>query len=248
VPVVRAASLLGPLNAAGALADIGPEARDALPALRRAFQKHQGHLFVAPKIVEALSRMGQPAVPVLIDALKSNCRNNYLVQEAAATGLGKIGPEAREAVPTLIAMLKKDDKDVRRRACQVLGKIGPEARAAVPALKEALKDKNDSVRESAAWAFVRIDPDTAKQEGIQDPPAVYYAGVCTDGTDFESDDNARASADDLGERVILWVNGKRASDDLLGRHEKPVYIKITRQTGGRFRGRGRQEEVPRSRR
>lgn len=239
-------------KAAEALGDIGPAARDAVPALRQALQKNKDKAFVPAIIVEALGRIGKPAVPALTDALQSN---NWVVCEMAATALGKLGPEAQEAVPTLVEMLKKDAS--RLRACQILGRIGPGAKAAVPALKEAVKDKNAEVRESAAWAFVRIDPSAAKQEGVEDPPPYYYAWLDADGKDFDKDDNASASGGEIGGRVVLWVNGQRASDysgggqflglekwlrpgknelTLSGRHEKPVYVKVTKHTGGGFEG------------
>ena len=242
------------LRAAEALGNIGPEARDAIPALRRAFQKNEGDLFLAPTIVSALGRMGKPAVPALIDALKSN---QEFVREKAATALGKLGPEAREAVPNLIEMLKKDDWKDRQRACQTLGRIGTEGRSAVPALKEAVKDRNAWVRESAAWAFVRIAPDAAKQARVPVPSPHYQAVIGADGKDFDRDDNASAGGGKIGGRVVLWVNGKQAGDytgggqvlplgkwlrpgenalTLTGRHDKPVYVKVIKDTGGGFEG------------
>jgi HEAT repeat protein len=239
-------------KAADALADLGPEARDAVPALRQAFQKHKGDIFFAPNIVDALGHIGKPAVPALVEVLKSGHEG---VGEMAAKALGKLGPEAREAVPDLIEMLKKED--ARLFACQVLGKIGPEAKTAVPALREALKDKNDEVRQSAAWAFVRIDPGAAKKEGVEEPRPHYYAWLGADGDDFDRDDNASAGGGKIGGRVVLWVNGERAGDysgggqvdplgkwlrpgknelTLSGRHDKPVYVKVTRHTGGGFEG------------
>jgi hypothetical protein len=140
---------------------------------------------------------------------------------------------------------------------QVLGKIGPEAKTTIRALKEALKDKKDAVRESAAWAFVRIDPAAAKKADVQEPAPVYHAWIDADGSDFDKDANASASGKKIGGRVIIWVNGERAGDyagggqvlplkkwlrpgknelTLSGRHEKPVYIKISRHTGGGFEG------------
>jgi HEAT repeat protein len=241
-------------KAVEALGDIGPEARDAIPALRQAFKKNKGNIFIAPGIVSAWGRIGKPAVPELIDALKSK---NEGVSEIAARALGKIGPDAREAMPVLFKMLKQDDWRDRQRACQILGKIGPEAREAGPALREAMKDKNAFVRESAAWAFVRIDPGAAKQAGVQDPQPHYSAWVGADGEDFDNDDNAAAGGGKIGGNVVLWVNGQRAGDysgggtildlekwlrpgknelTLSGRHDKPVYVKVTKTTGGGLEG------------
>jgi HEAT repeat protein len=50
--------------------------------------------------------------------------------------LGKIGPEAREAVPTLIELLKNKEGNDYRNAAIALGRIGPDAKTALPALRE----------------------------------------------------------------------------------------------------------------
>ena len=40
--------------------------------------------------------------------------------------IGNIGPEAKEAVPALIEMLKDENKEVRRLAASALDQIDPE--------------------------------------------------------------------------------------------------------------------------
>ena len=58
-----------------------------------------------------------------------------------ASGLGKIGPGAKEAMPHLTQGLREDrDKDARLAAAIALCYIGPEAKVAGAALIEALKD------------------------------------------------------------------------------------------------------------
>jgi HEAT repeat protein len=83
---------------------------------------------------------------------------NPTTQAQGAYGLGRLGPEARSAVPSLIEALKKDPP-VRRNAALALGEIGPDARAAVPALCEALKDSEWMVRWQAAQALGTIGAD-----------------------------------------------------------------------------------------
>jgi hypothetical protein len=48
--------------------------------------------------------------------------------------MGKIGPEAKPAVPVLAGLLRDDDRQVRRRVAIALARIGPRAKEAVPAL------------------------------------------------------------------------------------------------------------------
>ncbi len=78
-----------------------------------------------------------------------------------------IGPEAKDAVPALIAALKDPDEKVRERAAESLDRIGPAAKDAVPALIAALKDSNEDVRNKAAGALRRIDPTAKEAAGVR---------------------------------------------------------------------------------
>ena len=57
--------------------------------------------------------------------------------------LGKIGPEAKAAVPALISALKTNDEDVEYNVAETIGKIGTNASAAVPVLIKALQQTYD---------------------------------------------------------------------------------------------------------
>jgi hypothetical protein len=106
--------------------------------------------------VQALSGMGQAAVPELIKALKDD---DWQVRNQAAVALGAIGPEAKAAVPALVEVLQDEDKYFRSHAATALGKIGREATAAIPALRKALKDKDEDVRRDAAAALGCLGPE-----------------------------------------------------------------------------------------
>jgi HEAT repeat protein len=86
----------------------------------------------------ALVRVGEPAVPALINVLRST---NSAAQAGAVSALGLVGPQARTAVPWLIRILEHpevpDDREpLAYRAVQALGQIGPDAVSAVPALNQ----------------------------------------------------------------------------------------------------------------
>jgi HEAT repeat protein len=83
---------------------------------------------------------------------------NPAIQARGAYGLSRLGHEARSAVPSLIAALKKDSV-VRQNAALALGLIGPDARDAVSALCETLGDSEWPVRRQAALALGRIGPE-----------------------------------------------------------------------------------------
>jgi|GEM_PF-3052192 len=85
---------------------------------------------------DALSRIGAPAVPALVDILHDR---DHERRSHAARALARIGPAARDAVPDLIAALDEPDLKVRKNIIRALGQIGPAAADAVPALVDALK-------------------------------------------------------------------------------------------------------------
>ncbi len=78
----------------------------------------------------------------------------------AIDDLGKLGVEAKSAVPALTKALSHESNDVRWHAARALGSIGPEAQSATPALLEALGDDGAEVRAYAAFALGKIGDDT----------------------------------------------------------------------------------------
>jgi hypothetical protein len=84
---------------------------------------------------DALGRIGAPAVPALIDALRSVDPN---VRKKAIEVLGRMGEDAAPAVLSLTALLDDPDITVRKAAARTLGQIGPAAKDAVPSLMRNL--------------------------------------------------------------------------------------------------------------
>ena len=80
------------------------------------------------------------------------------VQARGAFALSRRGPEARDAVPELIPLLKSQAALTRQNAALALAAIGPDAKDAVPALTEELKDSEWAVRRQAAIALGAIGP------------------------------------------------------------------------------------------
>lgn len=121
--------------AAKDLAELGPEARAAVPELTKALRDRD--LFVRRFAAEALGKIGPEAkasIPALALAMSDERKE---VQIAATTALGQIG---KDSIPALIAALKDPNKDpaVRRLAAQGLGKAGAPARGAVSVLSDIL--------------------------------------------------------------------------------------------------------------
>jgi HEAT repeat protein len=176
-------------DAAQALGKMGPQAKEAVPALVAALQdknlfvrRYSAHTLgkigsdaakqavpaltktlddkrkeVAEAAAEALGQMGTSAVKPLVKAVKDKGTETS-VRQKAVTSLGQIGPEAREAVPALMTVLKgKDNEEVRVEAATALGNIGSAARPALSELSAAaqLKGKKNAPYKKAAAEAVR---------------------------------------------------------------------------------------------
>jgi len=97
--------------------------------------------------VRELYRIGDPAIPELIRALRSP---QDTARISAALLLGWRGPAAAPAVTALIAALDDENYKVRINALFALRAIGPGAYSSVPCILDALKDTDALVRENAA--------------------------------------------------------------------------------------------------
>jgi len=124
--------------AAKALAEAGPNAKDAVGALADALKDNDS--FVRRFAAQALGEIGpaaREAVPALSKALNDSRRE---VQEAAAAALGKIGAGSAQA---LLAVARDTRKDtlVRRKAVESLAALGAQGRPAIPGLVEIVANK-----------------------------------------------------------------------------------------------------------
>jgi HEAT repeat protein len=72
--------------------------------------------------------------------------------------LGRMGPQAREAVPTLLQLLQDESIQNRSLAAWTLGNMGQGAVEAIPALLVAVRDSNKVVRQMAREALEKISP------------------------------------------------------------------------------------------
>ncbi len=113
-----------------------------------------------PMVHDVWLRRGFDPVPVLVRSISR--RGKYFVN--AIYYLGKLGPQAKPAVPELIAVLDdaavdrglKPRASIRRGAAQSLGKIGADESTAVEGLLNTLRDDNPYVRLASALALWQI--------------------------------------------------------------------------------------------
>ena len=161
-------------SVAEALGLIGPDAKDAVPALVEALKDE--NINVRRYAAGALGQIGsnaKEAVSALVQALKDNndgvrrYEETWLhpkkedgpsrLRRSIVEALDRIGPEAKEAVPLIVRSLKDDyDPNVRVAAAEALGEIGSEAKEAVSALVEALEDFDSEVSQRAVEALEKI--------------------------------------------------------------------------------------------
>jgi HEAT repeat protein len=80
----------------------------------------------------------------------------YDVRVNAAIELGKLGPVAAPAVPTLVPLLKDPGEELRYQAATALGNIGPDAKDAINKLIATKRDKSARVADAADLAVTKI--------------------------------------------------------------------------------------------
>ncbi len=134
-------------NAAAVLAQMGPAAAAAIPALRRRAVEDDDES-VLENAGEALGRVAREDAEVVLELLamlEAPADSNRLAAIRAAARID----DAR-AVPLLIRSLSHLNPKVREEAAEALGEIGEESAPAIPRLIELFDDPNLSVRGEGA--------------------------------------------------------------------------------------------------
>ena len=104
-----------------------------------------------------------------------------------------MGPQAKKALPDLVASLKDPDPEVRRISATVLGSLGADAKLAAPSLAAASRDPSPDVRRAALKALAGAQGDPAATvpllaQLLKDPEE----GVRTDAAQALRDLGAKA--------------------------------------------------------
>jgi len=150
--------------AAEALVMVGAQAVPAVVPLLTLERdaSNQAKNGVWQRAAEILGRIGPPALPALVKALRDPNR-----RAAAAIAIGDIGPDAARAVPTLVSVADPNDF-ASLFVYEALGKIGPRAAAGVPALAAGTKAADPGIRNDAAQALGKIGPRAVAAVGALD--------------------------------------------------------------------------------
>src|SRR5262249_4602290 len=132
------------LRASRVLGHVGPEARDAAPALLMAFKNDDP--WARARAAWALARVGPGQVPLLTAALRSDAAR---IRQEAAGALEAIGEPARPAARSLRRALRDPDPSARIQAAQALWGILRDG-SGLGVLRAGLRDPVPVVRLRAA--------------------------------------------------------------------------------------------------
>src|SRR5262249_50875568 len=106
--------------------------------------------------VQAVSLLGPQVVPALVQLV--NDKASPVARRRALSTLGRMGSNAKTAIPVLIESLGDADVRVRRAAAYAVSQVGTGTQA-VPALTKLLKDTDDELPELAAYALGEVGGD-----------------------------------------------------------------------------------------
>jgi HEAT repeat protein len=129
-----------------ALRDVGPGARDALPAVEKALKDPDAK--VRQGAVEALGRIGRGNKDLAVVLAPSLIDEDNYVQLAALGALKAVDPDwktdpgFKPGLALVLANLSNNDPKSRALTLWVLQQMGP-CEGAVPALEEMVKGEKD---------------------------------------------------------------------------------------------------------
>lgn len=138
--------------AALALLQLEPGPEIMAPLIAKVFENASDE--ARADMIDAVSTLGAAAVPRMIKALEYPA-----IRQQAVEILGRLGPDAAEAVPALLEHIEDEDAELRADILTSLGHIGPGAKAAVEAVMKAMEDEEEEVVVSAIFALGKIGPD-----------------------------------------------------------------------------------------
>jgi HEAT repeat protein len=140
-------------QAARILGEMGAEAKEAIPALRRALED-KSYMVRASALFALLQIEPDRIAELTPAAIRVN------TWEFLPEVIRTLQTSANEVIPVLVQGLKHPDPQYRVRSGLLLFNLGPAARSVVPELRAALENKELVVRILAAITLARINPQT----------------------------------------------------------------------------------------
>jgi HEAT repeat protein len=126
----------------------------AVASLIRALNDDDADVFAtAAAELSVKGRLSGKDAPNLLEALKAP---KPRTRAFAATALGRVGPDSRQAIETLGGLLHDSDVQVRRESAKALARSGSKAWISLAALNQALDDPDLTVQEPVIEALGHI--------------------------------------------------------------------------------------------
>ncbi len=113
-------------------------------------------------VKDFLASMGKTAVPQLIEALDE--KTEPLIRHNISGVLGRMGEEAKEALPAMIKAFDSGDARMRKNVVADIGKIGDHHPEVMPTLKRAAADANKEIASAARRAMRAIKKQANKKK------------------------------------------------------------------------------------
>ncbi len=149
-------------QAARILAGIGPDAKEALPALDRSFDKElrlpMRDFNVIAATALALVQLGAEPMKPVGELAKLLMEKEPMVRLETLRELARFSRKGESAVMAIIPMLDDPNGEIRVQAADTLRAIGPAAKAAIPALTKKLADMQLLVRRNALQTLRSFGP------------------------------------------------------------------------------------------
>jgi HEAT repeat protein len=154
------------IQAAMALGQIGPAAESAIPELVTSLKDRT---MLGVEAARALWKIGHKKDAVVESLVEAVRRGDNFVQMESLRTLSEIGPSARAALPTLVALWVGNNDVVFNSRLAVLAIAPPPAFLSFPNVAQALRllrvRQSGSLRPMVAATIARIDPAMARTVG-----------------------------------------------------------------------------------
>ncbi len=145
------------------LAQLGPLAREAVPALRAALtdKRPQARYYAAVALAHIDTSVAE-SIPVLIEALNHLDDADLDLDSFVPVAIARLGPSAKAALPALMRLVKSGTEDTG--VYRALAQIDPEGKECVPAfpvLRDTLKELREKSRDypEVVIALYQLAPD-----------------------------------------------------------------------------------------
>ena len=162
-------------NASMWLMELGPDAKEAVPALIE-LALHAQNLEIRRSAIHALSFAGAEspdALSALIEVLKEpeiTVNGTLILDDTTSFAVARFGSLAKPAVPLLVKSIRSRRNGKPLNEILALGLIGPEAHEAVPTLVEQLQLRDPLLQANALGALSDIGPRAAAAANLRPKP------------------------------------------------------------------------------